>query len=299
MYKRQQYYQTQGELEKTQKRINEIIKGGTELTGEYVNTNKQSAEQIEKIAELERELEKELINKDEILQDNLAANFELYNQEGLDLERKEELRKKIADLLVEVQNTSGLSQKEFLEMADTFELSADDIIKLADDIGLKLDEATRSRLIDIKVNLDDSEFYARFNAVKRTINELGTGYMAALGVYKNGGALGGIVKAYSTGGIIASDGAYLKPMTAAGGLSIPQTGREVPIIAHEYEVIANTSQQKNVADWFWKFINNPPEVRSGLNIDNFNVITPKGTPAEIAQETKLQLRLLGMEAQIR
>jgi len=235
------------------------------------------------------------------LQDNLAANFELYNQEGLDLERKEELRKKIADLLIEVQNTSGLSQEEFLKMADTFGLSADEIIKLADDIGLELDEATKERLVEI-----DSDTTGVDEGVKHTNEELSkipkevfvdiiTRSSAAGKLY----SAGGIVKAYSTGGIIASDGAYLKPMTAAGGLSIPQTGREVPIIAHENEVILNTSQQKNLAEWIMNKATSRPEGVAGVNIDNFNVITPKGTPSEIAQETKLQLRLLGMEAQIR
>ena len=101
------------------------------------------------------------------------------------------------------------------------------------------------------------------------------------------------------GGIIGNDGAYSKPMTAAGGLNIHQTGREVPIIAHENEVILNTSQQKNLAEWIMNKATSRPEGGGGVNIDSFNVITPKGTPAEIAQETKLQLRLLGMEAQIR
>jgi len=74
------------------------------------------------------------------------------------------------------------------------------------------------------------------------------------------GAMGGIVGhgvGYDTGGIVDMPNIP----QAAGGMNIPQTGRAIPIIAHEYEVIANTSQQKNVADWYWNFINNPPEIK--------------------------------------
>ena len=83
-----------------------------------------------------------------------------------------------------------------------------------------------------------------------------------------GAAYGGIV-GYDRGGVIGI------PRAQAGYIT-PQTGREVPILAHEYEVVANTSQQRNVAEWFWKFINNPPDISGGSPIEITNLIELDG-----------------------
>lgn len=108
--------------------------------------------------------------------------------------------------------------------------------------------------VNPKIGLDTSEFNKKYNAVTQDMNRM-------LGAY---GSV--TVKGYDKGGIIGQD--YAQPiLRAASGMNVPQSGRAVPIMAHEYEVIANTSQQKNVADWFWNFINNPPQIGSSGPIE--------------------------------
>ena len=51
---------------------------------------------------------------------------------------------------------------------------------------------------------------------------------------------------------------------------MPQTGRAVPILAHEGEMILNTSQQNNLIDALWGVANGKGEV--GGQPININVI---------------------------
>ena len=194
-------------------------------------------------------------------------------------------------MLIQTKETAGLSQEEYIAMAAQWGLSGTEIIEMADLIGIHLDELEKDRIINIQAQID-KDFYANVNAVKTAINGIGTGYMMGLG-YSKGGIVG-----YANGGIVGNDGAKIPPLTASMGIVTPQTGRAIPVMAHENEVILNTGQQKNLAELIFNTANKGNAGSGGVTIENFNVITPTGSPAEIARETQLQLRLMGMEASI-
>lgn len=92
-----------------------------------------------------------------------------------------------------------------------------------------------------KVDLDTSEFYSKLAKISDEMRKMGGWGLA----YGSGGIVG-----MASGGIIGQG--YDQPiLTAATGLITPQTGRTIPILAHEGEVILNTSQQKNLAQAIW------------------------------------------------
>ena len=89
-------------------------------------------------------------------------------------------------------------------------------------------------------------------------------------------AMGGIV-GYAGGGVVGNDGARQPILSAAYGMITPQTGREIPIMAHEYEIVANTSQQRNLAEWIMGKANSRPDNNmSGQPITIRNVLELDG-----------------------
>lgn len=83
---------------------------------------------------------------------------------------------------------------------------------------------------------------------------------------------------------------------AAGGMVIPQTGRAIPILAHEGEMILNDSQQGNLINALWGVANGKDVGGKGITV-NLTVNSPDPiTPSEVARITKNTLRLAGLEA---
>ena len=282
-------------LTNAQKNADDTTKGVVSTTKTYTASQEELDKQIKVITDDYMEM----LNWGMLIYDQntkaLAQGDLTAEQNAFATEQNKILQEEFIESGLQAVGFKTISLESFFAMATGFGLSVADIVKFADEMGIKLDEETQARIIDIKVKLDDKEFYTRFNAVKKAINEIGTGYMMALGYSQ-----GGIVKAYAGGGIIGNDGAYQPIGTAAGGMVIPQTGRTVPILAHEGEMILNSSQQDNLIQALWGVANGKSiESGGGVNIGSFNVITPKGTPSEIVRETKHSLRLMGMEAQIR
>jgi hypothetical protein len=104
-------------------------------------------------------------------------------------------------------------------------------------------------------------------------------------------AMGGIV-GYDTGGIVGSI------PTAASGMVIPQGGAAIPIIAHENEVVINTSQQRNLAEAIWGVANGKGTGNRDIVV-NLTVNSPEPlTPSEVARQTRNTLRLEGLEASL-
>ena len=94
---------------------------------------------------------------------------------------------------------------------------------------------------------------------------------------------GGVVQKYATGGL----------PQAQAGMIMPNIGGGIPVIAHENELILNSRQQAKLLFEIAK--GRKTTGGSGVVIENLNVITPKGTPAEIARETEFMMREIGME----
>ena len=274
------------------------------------DATKAVAEATEEFGEGSREAEEKINDYDDALQDNLRTLGELYTEEGISIERKEELRQKLIELLEQTQETSGLSQEEYVNMSQQFGLSGQEIIDMAGDVGIELDEATKERILEVdasSVPVTVKEVVDELTKIKNKTVYIDTIYrtfkeerVAGMTPYDPGGAMGGIVKAYAGGGIIGNDGAKIPMLTASMGIITPQTGREIPILAHENEIIANTSQQRNLAEWIMGKANTRPSGSgNGIIIENLNVITPKGTPADIANETEFLMRKIGMEYSLR
>ena len=151
------------------------------------------------------------------------------------IKRQEELQEQYTISGLKAVDAGIISETAFIEMAKQFDISSGEIIKWAEEMGLVLDEETKERII--RIGLDTSGFDSSLSAAINRLNNLDR----RMGLYANGGIVG-----YAGGGIIPK---------AAGGMVVPQTGREVPIIAHEGEVILNSSQQGNLAEAIWGVAN--------------------------------------------
>ena len=226
-----------------------------------------------------KEAEQAVNDYEDELQNNIIILHELYTEEGISIERKKELKQKLFELLQQAKETSGISQEQFIAMATQFRLSSDEIIDMAQNMGYELDEATKKRIAEI--DADTSKADKKIEEVNKKLNNLdgkkATTYIDT--IYKTFGEKRTAEMKPATGGIITPSGlkmagggliGYDTPMIkAASGYTIPQTGREVPIIAHEGEVILNTSQQKNLAEAIWGVANGKGGNQSINN--NFNI----------------------------
>lgn len=230
-----------------------------EAEWELTDAQKAVTEAVNEFGEGSREAEQAINDYDDALQDNLRSLGELYTEEGISIERKEELRQKLIDLLEQVRETSGLSQEQFIGMATQFGLSGQEIIDMAGTMGLELDEATKQRIVDIDADTSDvdkaiDEVTEKADALDgRTVTITFKGRQIGDMGFSRGGIVG-----YAHGGVVGGDGARQPMLTASSGLIVPQSGRPVPVLAHENEIIANTSQQKNLAEWIMGKANTRP-----------------------------------------
>lgn len=272
-------------VKEIQTKINKLIEEGKQDTDEYIKA--------------ENELDDAIIK---LIEDSFALSTSIYAT----TEQQEEARKKAMELGLEYINTGRISAEQFMNMASEFGLRAADIILYAEEMGIVLDEATRERILSIDNQTEDTiqmivNDLARIKdktVYVRTYHETYRTESVKTKYYTEYGAMGGIV-GYGSGGIIGSDGTRQPILSAAYGMVTPQRGREVPILAHEGEVILNTSQQRNLAEWIMGKAKTVPQSSGGMVIENLNVITPKGTPAEIANETEFLMRQIGMEYGLR
>ena len=194
----------------------------------------------------------------------IQTSFELSTEINATTEEQEEARKKAVELGLEYVNTEQIGAKAFLDMAKEFGMSAADIIDFAKEMGIDIDYATRARLIAVEFNQEHVN--EGVQNIQRAIDELHGKTVTLETIYKTSrilglGAMGGIV-GFAGGGVIGNDGATQPLLTAASGIITPQTGRAIPIMAHENEIIANTSQQKNLAEWIMGKANSSPNNNS-------------------------------------
>ena len=227
---------------------------------------KALAAAIKEHGEESREAEQSQNNLDAAMITSIQTAFELSNEIGATTEQQEEARKKAVELGLEYVNTEQIGAKAFLDMAKAFGMSAADIIDFADKMGIEIDYVTRARLVVVEFN--EQHVNDATKRIQQAIDELHGKTVTLETIYKTsrilgaGLAMGGIV-GYANGGVVGNDG-YSQPMlTAASGIITPQTGRAIPIMAHENEIIANTSQQKNLAEWIMGKANTKPDGNGG------------------------------------
>lgn len=174
------------------------------------DAEKAVAEAIRQHGEGSREAETAINGLDAASQNYLDTAYGVFTAVEATKEEQEEARKKAIEYGLQLVASGKLSEGSFISMASQFNLSSNEIIAFADAMGIKLDEETQARFIEIKVNLEDAEFYSKFNAVKRTINESGIGIRAALGFsqggpvgFANGGMVGSMIPKFDNGGMLA------------------------------------------------------------------------------------------------
>jgi hypothetical protein len=84
---------------------------------------------------------------------------------------------------------------------------------------------------------------------------------------------------------------------AASGMIVPQSGREVPIIAHEGEIILNDSQQGNIAEAIWGIANG--KIGAGKNSQPIYITIPVELDGQvISQKTSEYLYKSGQTTRI-
>jgi hypothetical protein len=186
---------------------------------------------------------------DDAMIDSIQTAFELSTSIEATAEQQKEARKKAVELGLEFINTGQIGVDQFWKMASEFGLSSAEISRLAGEMGIEIDEATRDRMTVL--DIDDAVARAEINEYIKLIANIPTSVQTRVEARANivwsnasGGAMGGLVTPY---GVMQS--------FASGGMVLPQTGNAVPILAHEGEMILNSSQQGNLINALWGVAN--------------------------------------------
>jgi TP901 family phage tail tape measure protein len=230
-------------LEKQKKSVDELVESIYELYNLYQSTT-ESAWAFEDAIKNYNEVMADSAATDREKQEALFAaqdQWEIFHlsllkeQEtvGTNIKRQEELQEEYVKSGLKAVDAGIISETAFINMAKQFDISSGEIIKWAEEMGIVLDEVTKERII--RLGLDTSGFDSSLSAAINRLNMWESKNMAA----------GGIV-GYAHGGIIPQ---------AAGGMVVPQTGRAIPILAHEGEMILNSSQQGNLINALWGVAN--------------------------------------------
>jgi TP901 family phage tail tape measure protein len=261
-----------------QEELNKLVSEGKEGTREYE----------EKVNELDS-ANKELIN----------SLFGVYTNIEKTKDEQEEARQEALEYGKQLIESGQWGEESFISLAEQFGLSGAEIIKKADEMGIKLDTATRLRIIDVNIQPATSNIYQLLGQMEKikdktvTINVntvYGTSGKVPSNFYGLVRSMGGMV-GYAGGGVIGMPDIP----RADYGAVVPQTGRAIPILAHEGEMILNSSQQGNLIEALWGVANGKGS-GGGVNV-NLTVISPEPiTPDEIARQTKNTLRLYAQEA---
>ena len=232
-------------LEKQKKSVDELVESIYELYNLYQSTT-ESAWAFEDAIKNYNEVMADSAATDREKQEALFAvqdQWEIFHlsllkeQEtvGTNIKRQEELQEEYVKSGLKAVDAGIISETAFINMAKQFDISSGEIIKWAEEMGIVLDEVTKERII--RLGLDTSGFDSSLSAAINRLNQLDR----RMGLYAMGGIVG-----YAHGGIIPQ---------AAGGMVVPQTGRAIPILAHEGEMILNSSQQGNLINALWGVAN--------------------------------------------
>jgi TP901 family phage tail tape measure protein len=259
-----------------QKELNQLVKDGKEGTREYE----------EKVNELDV-ANKEVIN----------SLYGVYTNIEKTKEEQEAAKQEALKLALQFVETGDIGIAKFNEMAKEFGISFEGmsvsgaqgqavISGSLEKIGASADDSSED-VKELQGNIDN--LHDKEITITTNFTYKGEQWVEMGGAQRQ--AMGGIV-GHAMGGIIGMNIPH-----AAGGIVIPQTGRAIPILAHEGEMILNSSQQGNLIDALWGVANGKGS-GSGMTV-NLTVISPEPlTPSEVARQTRNTLRLAGLEASL-
>jgi len=219
-----------------QKEVNRLIEEGKEGTEEY---------------------EQAINELDSANQSVIESLYGVYTSTYTTKEEQEEARKKALEYGRQLVTSGQWGEEAYESMAAQFSKSTDEVINPAlDTVKEKLDIVGKT-VATPKVKLDTSSFDTSLSAAINRLNALDR----RMGLFSKGGIVG-----YDTGGIIG------QIPQAQYGYVLPQTGRQIPVLAEAGEIILNTSQQNNIADWLMKLSSIKPEGITS-NVDSSNEVT--------------------------
>lgn len=139
----------------------------------------------------------------------------------------------------------------FQEIEDYFKATGRGITKTAQKFGSEIDQATEPR--EVKISVATSQAISNIRSLNEYLRSVKSKSVTVTVKQR-------LEKFMGMGGIIRGDkGAIIGMPRAAYGYVTPQTGREIPVIAHEGEVILNTSEQGNIAKWIMNKATTRPE----------------------------------------
>lgn len=187
----------------------------------------------------------------------------------------EEIGNYLLDIGGKAVESGDITQEQLKEMVREFN-------SMGKEIGLEIDvielgfkdlyfmgETLTGQKVRIDLKDNFSDVLGRYQHLQRSLKDINrTVIYRTMGPGWTGvieGAMGGIVR--------GDKGAIIGAPHAAFGYVTPQTGREIPVIAHEGEVILNTSEQGNIARWIMNKATTRPEGVGGVgDIKNiFNI----------------------------
>jgi TP901 family phage tail tape measure protein len=254
------------ETEETTQTINELLESlfklynlnqsTTESSWDYEEAQKALNEAIAEYGDGSKEAQEATFRLQDAREDLIDSIWREYSAEGTSLARQLELKQSFIELGRKAVENGEMTEESFRGMLDEFETTTTGIKGLVKDITGAI-SGIKGKSVDIDIR------------TKYTTSGSAPSYAPGIPDQPP--------RKYDTGGIVGMPNIP----RAATGMNIPQTGNEHLILAHDYEVIANTSQQKNVADWFWNFINNPPNIGG------------KSVPIEIRVPIELDGRVIG------
>jgi len=185
----------------------------TETTWDYEDALDNLDKVMGDVNSTEREKQKAIYDTQDAMENLISSIWEEYNAEGTSIKRKQELVKQM-----------------------------DGVIGKAHDMGIKLDEVSKDRLINIDADVSGAmveigKVIAEIAKVKSKSVTISTNYESIYG--RTGGKEGGYVTSqgiqrFATGGL---------PHAAPGWVTPPYDGGGIPAIVHKNEVILNSQQQ--------------------------------------------------------
>ena len=285
-----------GYLEDETEDTTEAIEDQTEAVDDLINslfklfnlhqsvteTGWKYREEVEKLTKMikegtasEEEMQKQLFNTQDAREDHIVSIFEELKAEDLSIERQKELRILLAGVADDAIKSGEITKKEFWEIAESFGFTAETIREdIYGVINPSYQEMYRQgqiisdQVIEPEIKVDTGPAMTALAGLKELLSQIKSKSITITTSYAYGTvkpySMGGIV-GYAGGGVVGNDGARQPILSAAYGMVTPQTGREIPIMAHEYEIIANTSQQRNLAEWIMGKANTRPNTTISKN----------------------------------
>jgi len=262
----------------------------TEATWDYEDAIKNLNEVNKDSGATEREKQEAIFGVQDALENLEIAMAKEYEDTETSIERKKELAELYITAGLNAVEAGAISESAFMKMAETYGFTAGEIIKKADELDIKLDWVTRERFIHISHNMNgvESDVDRLYSKLKQMDGMNVTFKMVQTGLM--GWASGGII-GYSDGGVVNPI------LSASAGMITPSYDNGgILSLLHKNEVVLNSGQQRNLAEFIFGLANRKNDVSAQPGItQNITINSPKPlTESELTRQIDLLNRELGI-----